>query len=119
MRTFLRVLAALALLMPADAASGRTLELRGKVHYAAARFRFLRVAIFRVESPYTASTLTDPGGEFRFRKLEPGTYTISVVRRGLGEVRRSVVVTPALADAKSVVRTEIDFSPAEAVQGSR
>ena len=94
----------------------RGLELRGKVKYGASRFRFLRVAIFHVESPFTASTLTDPGGEFRFRDLRPGTYTVTVVRRGLGEVRRSVVVTPGLADKKGVVRAEIPFSPGEAAK---
>jgi Tfp pilus assembly protein PilF len=34
----------------------------------------------------------------------------------LGEIRRSVVVTPGLADKKGVVRANIEFSPAEAIQ---
>ena len=115
MRTAFRLLIlATLMLAPAWADAGGKLELRGKVRYGNARYRTLRVALYRVESPYTAATLTDPGGQFRFRDLEPGSYTVSVIRRGLGEVRRSVVVTPALADKKGVVRTEIPFSPAEA-----
>jgi Tfp pilus assembly protein PilF len=118
MRTILRLAVAVTLAATAYGAAADRLELRGKVRYGAARYRTLRVALFGVESPYTASTLTDPAGEFRFRGLVPGSYTVSVIRRGLGEVRRSVVVTPALADKKGVVRTEIVFSPAEAATGS-
>jgi len=90
------------------------LELRGKVNYGAARFRFLRVTIFGVESNFTSATLTDPGGEFRFRDLSPGSYSLAITRRGLGEIRRSVVITPGLADQKGVVHVDIPFSPAEA-----
>jgi tetratricopeptide (TPR) repeat protein len=117
--SMLRILAAILLFSAsASAAAPEKLELRGKVRYGAVRFRILRVALFRVEAPYTASTLTDPGGEFKFRDLAVGTYTVSVARRGLGEVRRSVVVTPALADKKGVVRIDIPFSAAEAVTTS-
>ena len=115
----LRIFAAIVLFaVGASAAEPGNLELRGRVRYPAVRFRVLRVAVFRVDAPYTASTLTDPGGGFRFRDLVAGTYTISVARRGLGEVRRSVVVTPALADKKGVVRIDIPFSAAEAVTQS-
>jgi Tfp pilus assembly protein PilF len=115
-RTAAALLIGALLLAPAAAgADGTTLELRGKV--SGARYPALEVAIFGVEAPYTAYTLTDPGGTFRFRGLLPAAYTVSVVRRGLGEVRRTVVVTPALADKKGVVRVEIPFTPAEAAAG--
>jgi tetratricopeptide (TPR) repeat protein len=94
-------------------ASGK-LELRGRVTDSAVRFRALRVTLFRIESPFTEWTLTDPAGEFRFHNLDPGNYTVSIMRRGLGEIRRSVVVTPALADKKGIVRVRIPFSPADA-----
>jgi Tfp pilus assembly protein PilF len=118
MRTSFRLFVAALFAATGWAASASKLELRGKVSYSAARFRTLRVAIYRVESPFTASTLTDPGGEFRFHGLLPGSYTVSVLRRGLGEVRRSVVISPALADKKGIVRMEITFSPAEAALNS-
>lgn len=105
-----------ALLIPSLAAATKEgkLELRGKVNYGAARFRFLRVTIFSIESNFTSATLTDPGGEFRFRDLNPGSYSVAVTRRGLGEIRRSVVITPGLADKKGIVHIDIPFSPADA-----
>lgn len=110
------VTALLAALLQASAwgAKEGKLELRGKINYGAARFRFLRVTIFNMESHFTSATLTDPGGEFRFRDLSPGSYSLAITRRGLGEIRRSVVVTPGLADQKGVVRIDIPFSPADA-----
>ena len=90
------------------------LELRGKINYGAARFRFLQVSLTSVDGGFTKATLTDPGGEFRFNHLPAGSYALTVVRRGLGLIRRSVVITPGLADPKGVVRIDIPFSPAEA-----
>jgi tetratricopeptide (TPR) repeat protein len=91
-----------------------TLELRGKIVDGARRARPLRITVYGLESTYTESTLTDPGGEFRFHKLNPGPYSISMMRGGLGEVRRTVEVTASLADKKGVVRVTLPFSPAEA-----
>jgi Tfp pilus assembly protein PilF len=96
-------------------ADGNLLELRGKIVDGALRSRPFRIILFSVESTYSTSTLTDPGGEFRFRKLKPGNYTVSILRRGLGEVHRTIVVTAGLADKKGVVRITLPFSPSEAV----
>jgi Tfp pilus assembly protein PilF len=93
-----------------------SLELRGKIVDEARRVRPFRVTLFSVETAYTAYTLTDPGGEFRFRNLNPGNYTLAVLRRGLGEVYRTVVVTASLADKKGVVRFTLPFSPSEAAE---
>jgi tetratricopeptide (TPR) repeat protein len=106
--------ALLAVHLLASELTSDKLDLAGKVTYPSGRFRTLRVALFRVESPFTANTLTDPGGEFHFHNLPPGNYTLAVIRRGLGEIRRSVVLTSALADKKGVVRINIPFSPSDA-----
>jgi Tfp pilus assembly protein PilF len=98
------------------AADGNLLELRGKIVDGARRSRPFRIILFSVETTYSTSTLTDPGGEFRFRKLNPGNYTLSILRRGLGEVHRTIVVTSSLADKKGVVRVSLPFSPAEAAE---
>jgi Tfp pilus assembly protein PilF len=98
------------------AADGNLLELRGQVVDGARRSRPFRITLFSVGSTYSTSTLTYPGGEFRFRKLQPGNYTLSILRRGLGEVHRTIVVTASLADKKGVVRVTVPFSPAEAAQ---
>ena len=65
---------------------------------APAALRSLRVNLFGVETPYVESAEVNRAGEFRFRSLAPGNYTVAVVRKGLGEVRRTVVVSPAVAD---------------------
>ena len=78
----------------------------------------LRVQLFSIETPFTA-TAQLKNGEFRFRSLAPGDYTLAVVRDGLGEVRRTVVVSPSLADARGVVATEIAFSEGDAAFSKR
>lgn len=96
------------------AADPNLLEVRGHIVDDARRPRPFSVTLFSVETSYSISTLTDPGGEFRFHKLRPGNYTLSILRRGLGEIHRTIVVTASLADKKGVVRVSLPFSPAEA-----
>jgi tetratricopeptide (TPR) repeat protein len=110
----------LPLLLAADRSaieSGRSnitsLELRGQITGAGSR-RSLRVNLFGVETPFADSTEVNRSGEFRFRSLAPGNYTVAVVRNGLGEVRRTVVVSSALADSSGVVHTAIAYTSAEA-----
>jgi Tfp pilus assembly protein PilF len=73
----------------------------------------VRVTLFAIDEPYTATTETDLG-EFRFRALAPGNYTVSVLKNSLGATRRTVVVSPSLADDKGVVRVTIAYQAAEA-----
>ena len=61
------------------------------------------VSIFRVSSPFSASTLADGSGRFNFKKLEPGDYTIAVFVPARGEVRQTVEIGPASADARGRV----------------
>ena len=90
------------------------LDLRGRIT-GTGRSRMMRVTLFGVDSPFTASTLTDPGGEFHFHSLPAGTYTLSILRRSIGEIRRTVVVTASLADRKGAVRVTIPYTASEAV----
>jgi Tfp pilus assembly protein PilF len=96
------------------------LELRGRVtglgHVIAlrGRLRFQKVMLYSVETPFIASTFTDPGGGFRFHDLPPGNYVVALIRRQLGEVRRTVVVSSGLADRKGVVHMTIYYTAAEA-----
>jgi tetratricopeptide (TPR) repeat protein len=76
--------------------------------------RKLRVTLFSVERPYAESADVDRRGDFHFHNLAPGNYTVAVVREGLGEVRRTVVVSPAVAGAGRVVRATIAYASAEA-----
>jgi len=102
-----------ALLVSTAALSAAQLELRGQIT-GAGHTRSLRVNLFSVETPYVESAEVNRAGEFRFRALAPGNYTVAVVRSGLGEVRRTVVVSSAVADKSGVVRTTIPYTSAEA-----
>ena len=93
--------------------SSTTLDLQGKIT-GAGSLRSLRVSLFAIETPYVESTEVNRSGEFRFRSLAPGNYTVAVVRNGLGEMRRTVVVSAAVADPSGVVHATIPYSSSEA-----
>ena len=102
-----------ALLTSALAMSAANLELDGQIT-GAAHARTLRVNLFSVETPSVESAEVNRAGEFRFHSLAPGNYTVAVVRDGLGEVRRTVVVSSALAGKSGVIRTVIPYDAAGA-----
>jgi Tfp pilus assembly protein PilF len=89
------------------------LELRGRVT-GVGRLRMIRVTLFGVESAFAASTITDPGGEFHFHDLPAGNYSLAVLRRNLGEIRRTVVISASLADRKGAVHIIVPYSATEA-----
>ncbi len=90
-----------------------SLDLQGKIT-GTGSLHSLRVNLFAVETPYAESSEVNRSGEFRFRSLAPGNYTVAVVRKGLGEVRRTVVISPAVADPSGVVHATIPYSSSEA-----
>jgi Tfp pilus assembly protein PilF len=71
----------------------------------------VHVHLYGTESPFTASTTSNSHGRFRFRALQPGTYIVSAFVRRHGEARRTVVVTPSLADPKGIVHVAIPLPP--------
>lgn len=107
------LLSAVSFAASRDPAPAASLDLQGKITGAGSK-RTLRVNLFGVETPYVESAEVNHGGEFRFRSLAPGNYTVAVVRNGLGEVRRTVVVSAAVADPSGVVHTTIPYTSAEA-----
>lgn len=74
----------------------------------------VQVTLFAVEEPYNATAFSNVGGEFRFNALPAGMYTVSILKRRLGAVRRTVDVSPSLADNKGVVHVVIPYEPTEA-----
>ena len=66
------------------------------------------VTIHSSTTPFTASTLANVDGTFRFKALEPGTYTVIVFQRRRGETRVSVNVGPASADKRGRIRLTVD-----------
>lgn len=89
----------------ASGASG--LELRGVIEPAPRRPAV--VVLYGTASPYTASTLSDSKGRFRFRKLAAGGYTVVVYAHGEGDTRKTVGVTPSLADKRGVVQVAVSL----------
>jgi tetratricopeptide (TPR) repeat protein len=72
-----------------------------------------RVTLFGTAEPFSATTIADLSGRFRFKKLEPGLYTLSVYSRRRGEARRTIDIGPARADQKRRVLLELKLSDAD------
>ena len=65
------------------------------------------VSVYGSTTPFSTAGLADPSGRARFKGLLPGPYTVSVVVRGYGEVRQTIVVGPSVADGKGRVRVTL------------
>jgi hypothetical protein len=111
-RTTPGILAAALLCANAFAAAPTRFDLIGQV--TGVGRRPVRVTLFAIDEPFTTATETDFLGEFRFHSLAPGNYTVSVLKSGLGATRRTVVVSPSLADEKGAVRVTVPYQAAEA-----
>jgi Tfp pilus assembly protein PilF len=84
------------------------LELRGKVLLPEGyRHRMAVVTLFGVTTAYMSHQQVLHNFVFKFRKLEPGPYTIGVSVRGLEELRQTIDVSPGLADPKGRVYVEM------------
>jgi tetratricopeptide (TPR) repeat protein len=73
------------------------------------------VALFGTAFPFTSSTESDAGGQFRFHKLRAGAYTLVVVMPDRGEARRTVEIGPSLADARGHVSLDLTFKATDFV----
>ncbi len=106
-----------ALLVSSALAEGPLYELSGRIVPHTRAY----VSIFGTTTPFAASTLADVTGHFRFRKLQPGSYTLAVFVRSRGEARRTIEVGPASADRKRRVALDLhlkdsDFALATALR---
>jgi Tfp pilus assembly protein PilF len=84
------------------------LELNGQIEEVKTP---VHVQLYGAELPFSAFTTSNSHGKFRFRGLQQGTYIVSAFIRRHGEARRTVVVTPSLADLKGIVRVTIPLPP--------
>lgn len=71
------------------------------------------ITVFGVSSPFMASTLSDAEGRFTFKKLEAGTYTVSVFNPQYGEARRTIEVGPGTADTEHRVAAPLEFQQSD------
>lgn len=104
----------LLLLTLAAGAAERTLELHGQIEPAPGR---ASVTLDAALGSFTTSTVSDARGRFKFKKLQPGPYSVTVFITGAGVSRRTVEVTPSLADAKGRVHAVIPFNPSPVSAG--
>lgn len=110
------VFAACNLLGLAGAAlpAGEFFELRGRVLQDNGRpFRRALPQVFLqgATHPFSASTQADLSGEFQFKKLAAGMYTLVIIVPRRGEMRRTVQVSPSLADEHGRIRVDLQFEP--------
>ena len=95
---------------PGIAAPESRLELRGEIVLPPTEEGGAEQAIVFLTGatdPFSAQTRSNPRGCFRFPKLEPGTYNLSILIPGKRERRQTVEVTPSLADARGVVTVTV------------
>ena len=112
-----RLVIAAALLLPAVPAravspAADTLELRGQVVLpprAVLRGRRITLTLLRVGTAFNLQTRADAGGRFRFKKIPAGTYSLSIYIPGAGEMRSTLDVTPAFADADGRVEKRFAY----------
>ncbi len=81
-----------------------TFTLEGKVEVR----HLSEVTLHGATSSFQSTKQVLPNGRFKFDKLTPGSYTLSVAVAGLGEWRRTVVVGAEMADARRRVRVTVD-----------
>ncbi len=66
------------------------------------------VSLHAVVNPFATSTIAGRDGEFRFKNVGAGTYTISIYVQHRGETRLSVEVGPGTADKRGRVVIKVD-----------
>jgi tetratricopeptide (TPR) repeat protein len=65
------------------------------------------VSLHGSTTPFNSSTLAGPGGKFRFKRIQPGVYTVIVFIPGRGEIRKTIDVGPSVAGKKGRVELAI------------
>lgn len=95
-----------ALALAASGSNAAKLELRGQVQPP---YPGILANLSAQQFPFDATVTCDKTGRFRFTKLAPGAYTLSVFVRGEGLVRKSVQLDAAKADSKGVVWLDVAF----------
>jgi tetratricopeptide (TPR) repeat protein len=64
-------------------------------------------------TPFHSSTLSGANGQFRFKGLLQGTYTLIIFVPGSGEVRKTIEVGPAVASKASRVEIAVKLDDAK------
>ncbi|MFB3776629.1 MAG: tetratricopeptide repeat protein [Bryobacteraceae bacterium] len=97
----------LALCLAASWVAEERFELNGQIDPPRGR---VMVALDGATSPYTARTVSDSNGRFRFRGLVAGPYTLRAFVPGLDESRQTVEVSASLADSRRRIIVTVPFA---------
>lgn len=87
------------------ATTERTFEVTGRVEPPAQA----SISLHGATTPFTASTLTDSRGKFRFPHVAAGQYTVAAFIPGYGEKRLTIDVGPSSTDTKGRFDVTIRF----------
>ncbi|MBN1567423.1 MAG: tetratricopeptide repeat protein [Acidobacteria bacterium] len=60
---------------------------------------------------FAAHTRSDLAGNFRFKNLQPDLFTLIVFIPQAGEYRKTVEISPSLADSKKRIFVDVEFQP--------
>jgi len=97
---------------PVQADAERRFQLAGKITQSDGKpFRKAQLVVFlySVPTPFTVRTLVDAGGNYRFKNLNPGTYSLIVAVPFVGEMNRTIEIGSAFADPKGRITLDIVF----------
>ncbi len=89
-------------------------QLIGRIKYKDREFSRRALPVVLLEGsgiPFAAHTRADESGEFKFKDLKPDLFTLIVYIPHAGEYRRTVEVSPGLADSRRRVFVEVEFQP--------
>jgi tetratricopeptide (TPR) repeat protein len=86
-------------------------HLKGKVQQANGKSfgRWVVVFLSSTSTPFARRTIGDLGGNFGFKNLTPGTYSLTVMIPRVGEISRTIEISANFADAKRTVRPTLVF----------
>ncbi len=100
----------LALLLGASAtAKEGTFKLRGQIRPPLRTFVFLTSH----DVSFADRAISSRKGRFRFKKLKPGTYTITLFHPYWGETRRTIEITGSFADEEGRIDVSVPFRLSE------
>jgi tetratricopeptide (TPR) repeat protein len=105
-----------ALAAPQETSLARRFEFRGRVvtpRKVATRTRRIALRLIQVGEPFSAETLADFDGSFRFKNLPEGVYSFSIVIPTAGEMRTTIDLTRSFADARGRIERTFTYTEDE------
>ena len=96
------------------AGSRRTFQLVGSIRQSDGKpFRGVMPVVFlqNAVTPFAIHTHVDTGGEFKFKNLLPGTYSLIITIPRIGELNKTIEIGQSFADSKGRVIFKATMEP--------